>query len=57
VFFDKLDPHPLAGQSVHDPAKIIEVAGEAVHAVDEDGVAFARKTQQLLQLRTLGVFP
>jgi hypothetical protein len=41
---------------VNDPAQVIEVAGQPVHAVNDDGVAPARKAQQELQLRTLGVF-
>jgi hypothetical protein len=35
VFFDKLDPHPLAGQGLDNPAKVVEVAGQPVHAVDQ----------------------
>src|SRR4051794_32586073 len=38
-FFDKLDPHPLAGQGLDDPPQVVEVAGQPVHAVDDDGVA------------------
>src|SRR3954452_16152082 len=56
LFFDERDPHALAGQGVNDPAQVIEVAGQPIHAVDDDGVAPARKAQQELQLRTLGVF-
>jgi hypothetical protein len=48
---------PLAGQGLDNPTKVIEVAGEPVHAVDEDGVARAHKTQKEFQLGAFGVFP
>jgi len=56
ALLEKLDLRALAGQGVDDPAQVIEVTGEAVHAVDDDGVAPARKAQHEFQLRTLGVF-
>ena len=57
VFFHELDPHPLAGQGLDNPAKVVEVAGQPVHAVDENGVAGAHKTQQEFQLGAFDVFP
>jgi hypothetical protein len=44
VFFDKLDPDAFAGEYLHNPAQVIQVAGEPIHAVDDDGIAASYKT-------------
>jgi hypothetical protein len=43
---------PLAGQGLDNPTKVIEVAGEPVHAVHDDCVPVTGEPQQLSQLRS-----
>ena len=42
--------HPAPGEVAHNAAEIVEVAGQAVHTVDQDGVAIAGEFEQRLQL-------
>jgi hypothetical protein len=41
---------------LHQAAQVIEVARQAIHAVNHHGVAFAHEGQQRIELGPLGVF-
>lgn len=55
AFFDKLDPDAPTGQACDQLAQIVEVAGEAVEGVDDDGIALAGELQQGLKLGAVDV--
>ena len=42
-------------QCLHDGAEVVEIAREAVHAVNDHRIAGAGERGQRLQLRTLGI--
>jgi hypothetical protein len=56
VLFDKLDLDALAGQGMHDPAQIIQIPRQPVHAVHHDRVAVACVAHEQIELGPLGVF-
>lgn len=55
LFFEELHPHSAPGEALDECAQVIEVAGEPVHAVHDDGVPVADEPEQLGQLRPGGV--
>jgi hypothetical protein len=55
ALFDKLRSHAFACQTLDESTQVIEVAGEPVHAVDNDGVPVAGEPQELGELRSGGV--
>jgi hypothetical protein len=57
VFFEELDAHASASQCVDNPAQIIQVPREPVHAMHDNRVAGTRKAHQQFQLRTVRIFP
>ncbi len=44
------------GEVAHDAAQVVEVAGEAVHGVHDDGVTVTDEAQQRVELWAVGVF-
>jgi hypothetical protein len=44
VFFDELDPHAFTRQGLHNPAQVLQIASEPVHAMDDDRIAAANET-------------
>ena len=38
VFFNEFYPDAFACQGLHNPAQVIEVAGEPIHAVNDDSI-------------------
>jgi hypothetical protein len=55
VFFQKLDANATLGEHLDDAAKVVKVAGEAVHAVDDHHIAFADEGEKGVKLRAAGV--
>jgi hypothetical protein len=55
VFLDELDVDAALDQLLHQPAQVIEVARQAIHAVHDDGIALAHESQQRLELGPLRV--
>ncbi len=55
VLLDELDADATPRQCLHDGAKVVEIAREAVHAVDDHRIAGAGERGQRLQLRPFGV--
>nr|WJR86978.1 hypothetical protein XJ62_GM004558 [Escherichia coli] len=55
VFLDEFDMHAALCQRLHDPAQIIEIARQAIHAMHHHGVAGAGEAYQRFQLRTLDI--
>ncbi|BEA04974.1 hypothetical protein VEE15_49570 (plasmid) [Escherichia coli] len=47
--------HAALCQRLHDPAQIIEIARQAIHAMHHHGVAGAGEAYQRFQLRTLDI--
>jgi len=41
LFFDELDPYAAGGEGPDDGAQVVEVSGEPVHRVHDEGVAVA----------------
>jgi hypothetical protein len=56
VFLDELDADASLRLLLDEAAKVIDVAGQPVHAMHHDGVALAGVGEQGLQLRPFGVF-
>lgn len=54
-FLQELDAHAALGQLLHQAAQVVEVAGQAIHAVHHHGVALADEAQQRFELGALGV--
>jgi hypothetical protein len=52
---DELNGHSFLGEQLDRVPEVIEVAGQSVHAVDDDRVAIAGERQQFLELGTIGV--
>lgn len=50
ALFQELDPDAASGKRLHQPTQIIEVAGEAIHAVHDYRVAFADEGQHGFEL-------
>jgi hypothetical protein len=42
-------------ERLHNPAQIIQVASEPIHAVDDDGIAASHKAHHQFQLRSLRI--
>ncbi|AXN57521.1 hypothetical protein SF274771_1789 [Shigella flexneri 2747-71] len=55
MFLDEFDMHAALCQRLHDPAQIIEIARQAIHAMHHHGVAGAGEAYQRFQLRTLDI--
>ncbi len=55
AFFDELDAHTSPGQLLHKVAQVIEVAGQAIHAVHHHRISFAHEGQQRVKFWALGV--
>jgi hypothetical protein len=55
LFLDEFNPHTLPRQALDQGPQVIEVPGEPVHAVHDQGVPVPEEAQQLLQLRALRV--
>ncbi len=51
----ELDSHAALGQLLHQAAQVVEVAGQAIHAVHHHRVALADEAQQRFELGALGV--
>lgn len=56
LLLDELDPHLLFREPAHDRAEVIEVAGQAVHRVDENGVTVSGEIDHPFQLGPVHVF-
>jgi len=52
---DELHAHAAGGQDTDDRAQVVEVAGQPVHRVHDEGVAVADEPEQRFQLRPLCV--
>jgi len=53
--FDEFDADTPLGQRVDQATQVVKVARETVHAMDDDGIAFADKGDQSIQLGSLGI--
>jgi hypothetical protein len=51
TLFDELHPRTFACEALDESTQVIEVAGEPVHAVHDDGVPVTGEPQQLSKLR------
>lgn len=51
----EFDSHAAGGELADRAAKILEVAGEVVHGVDDEGVAVAQVAQRFGERRPVGV--
>ena len=56
VFLHELDPHTSTSQRLHKSPKIVEIAGQPVHAVDDDRVPVTNELSELEQRGTMRVF-
>jgi hypothetical protein len=56
VFFNEFDPYTFASQSLHNPAQVIQVTDEPIHAMDENRIAASHKTHQQIELRPFRIF-
>jgi hypothetical protein len=56
LLLHELHPHAACGEAADGRAQVVEVAGQAVHGVHEDGVAVADEGEHRLQLRAMEVF-
>ena len=54
---NEVDPDTAAGEVVDEAAKVRQVPGQAVHAMDKDRIALTGERQEAVELRTLGVLP
>ena len=55
AFLHEFDAYAVLGKLLHQAAQIVQVARQAIHAVHHYRVAFARKRQQGIKLRPLGI--
>ena len=55
VFLEELDADAAAGEGVDEAAEVVEVACQAVHAVDDHGVTLAHEGQQPFEFGAPGV--
>lgn len=55
MLFEELHPYPSPGEALDQCAQIVQVPGQAVHAVHNDCVPVTDEPQQLGQLRPRGV--
>ena len=53
--FDKLHLHAMLRECQNDPAKVIEVAREPVHALTDKGVALTDERERRFELWPLGI--
>lgn len=51
MLLHELDPHSSTSQRLHKSAKIVEIAGKPIHAVNHDRVAITNELEQLLEFR------
>jgi hypothetical protein len=56
VFFDEFDSDAFAGERLYNPAQVIQVAGEPIHAVNNHGITASHKAHQQFQLRPFRIF-
>jgi predicted DNA-binding protein with PD1-like motif len=57
AFLLKLDPDTSLGEALDQLAQVIQIAGQPIHAVDDDGIAFAGESEQSLKLGRLTSLP
>src|SRR5262249_3882417 len=57
TFLDKLDAYAAPCQLLHNLSQVVQVTGQPIHAMDDDRIAIAGKSQKRLQLGSLGVLP
>ncbi len=57
TFLDEADVNAATGQIKHQLSQVVQVAGEPIHRVADQRVAFPHKAQQQLQLWTLQIPP
>jgi hypothetical protein len=55
VFFQEFNLDAAPGESLDDAAEVVEVAGEAVHAVDNHRIAFTDEGEEGIELRAAGI--
>jgi hypothetical protein len=55
AFLLKLDPDTSLGEALDQLAQVIQIAGQPIHAVDDDGIAFAGESEQSLKLGAVDV--
>ena len=55
ALLEKRTPHPAPGQPLHQPAQVVEVPRQAVHAVHHHRVALAHVRLHRVQFEPLGV--
>jgi hypothetical protein len=46
AFLLKLDPDTSLGEALDQLAQVIQIAGQPIHAVDDDGIAFAGESER-----------
>ena len=56
TFLDELDAYAAPRQLLNDLSQVVEVTRQPVHAMDDDRIAIASKSQERLQLRSPHIF-
>ena len=57
VLLQERSAHTARGEELHQPPQIVEVAGQAIHAVDHDRIALADEGEQRCQRWPLSILP
>jgi hypothetical protein len=57
VLLQERDTHPALGEGLHEPPQVVEVAGQAIHAVDHHCIALTHEGEQRCQRGPCGIFP
>jgi len=57
AFLDELDADAALGELLHQAAQVVQVAGQAIHAVHHHRIALARERHHGIELRPMGVLP
>jgi hypothetical protein len=56
LLFDELDPHAFTGERLYNVVQVILIAGELIHAMNNDGITASHKAYHQFQLRSFRVF-
>jgi hypothetical protein len=55
VLLQERDARTARGEVLHEPPQIVEVAGQAIHAVDHHRIAFTHEGEQRFQRCSLSI--